>query len=147
MLPLDRRAAEKMMPELEEFATARSTYRVTIERDDRASFSADIRAHEAGAAVLTPGCNTCWGYLGVLSGKEVSITTHQFNYQGRNGSEEARVFLASPLTVAASAVEGKIADPRPYLQQPDFNAYLADGADDAHGAAAGAARPAPSGRH
>jgi hypothetical protein len=49
---------------------------------------------EAGATVLSPGCNTCWGYLGVLSGKEVSITTHQFNYQGRNGSEEARVFLA-----------------------------------------------------
>ena len=102
---------------------------------------------EAGAAVLTPGCNTCWGYLGVLSGKEVSITTHQFNYQGRNGSEEARVFLASPLTVAASAVEGKIADPRPYLQQVAYDAYLADGADDAHGAAAGAPRPAPSGRH
>lgn len=71
---------------------------------------------EAGAAVLTPGCNTCWGYLGVLSGQEVSITTHQFNYQGRNGSEQARVFLASPLTVAASAVEGRIADPRPYLR-------------------------------
>ncbi|MFZ9298723.1 MAG: 3-isopropylmalate dehydratase large subunit [Hylemonella sp.] len=72
---------------------------------------------QAGAAVLTPGCNTCWGYLGVLTGKEVSITTHQFNYQGRNGSEEARVFLASPLTVAASAVAGCITDPRPFLKQ------------------------------
>ncbi len=85
---------------------------------------------EAGAAVLTPGCNTCWGYLGVLSGQEVSITTHQFNYQGRNGSEEARVFLASPLTVAASAVAGEIADPRPHLRQAAYDAYLADGADD-----------------
>jgi len=85
---------------------------------------------DAGAAVLTPGCNTCWGYLGVLTGQEVSITTHQFNYQGRNGSEEARVFLASPLTVAASAVEGHIADPRPYLRQAAYAAYVADGAED-----------------
>lgn len=97
----------------------------------------------AGAAVLTPGCNTCWGYLGVLTGEEVSISTHQFNYQGRNGSEQARIFLASPLTVAASAVEGCIADPRPYLQQAAYAAYLADGADDAD---AGSARPGrPSG--
>ena len=67
---------------------------------------------EAGATVLSPGCNTCWGYLGVLSGEDVSITTHQFNYQGRNGSSDALVYLASPYTVAASAVAGEITDPR-----------------------------------
>jgi 3-isopropylmalate/(R)-2-methylmalate dehydratase large subunit len=72
---------------------------------------------EAGATVLSPGCNTCWGYLGVLNDNEVSITTHQFNYQGRNGSESAKVFLASPLTVAASAIAGVIADPRPLLRE------------------------------
>lgn len=70
---------------------------------------------EAGATVLSPGCNTCWGYLGVLSGEDVSITTHQFNYQGRNGSTQAAVHLASPYTVAASAVAGEITDPRPLL--------------------------------
>ena len=70
---------------------------------------------EAGATVLSPGCNTCWGYLGVLSGEQVSITTHQFNYQGRNGSTEASVYLASPYTVAASAVAGEIVDPRTRL--------------------------------
>lgn len=69
----------------------------------------------AGATVLSPGCNTCWGYLGVLSGEDVSITTHQFNYQGRNGSTQAAVHLASPYTVAASAVAGEITDPRPLL--------------------------------
>jgi 3-isopropylmalate/(R)-2-methylmalate dehydratase large subunit len=71
---------------------------------------------KAGAAVLSPGCNTCWGYLGVLSDNEVSITTHQFNYQGRNGSSSSRVYLASPLTVAASAIEGVITDPRTLLR-------------------------------
>jgi len=70
----------------------------------------------AGAAVLSPGCNTCWGYLGVMSDNEVSITTHQFNYQGRNGSTSSYVHLASPYTVAASAVAGEIVDPRPYLE-------------------------------
>ena len=71
---------------------------------------------EAGAAVQSPGCTTCWGYLGVLSDNEVSITTSQFNYQGRNGSASSQVYLASPLTVAASAIAGEIADPRPLLR-------------------------------
>lgn len=70
---------------------------------------------EAGATVLSPGCNTCWGYLGVISGHDVAITTHQFNYQGRNGSVDARIHLASPYTVAASAVAGVMTDPRQVL--------------------------------
>jgi len=73
---------------------------------------------QAGATVLVPGCNTCWGYQGVLTGREVSITTHQFNYAGRNGSLEAEIFLASPLTVAASAVAGRITDPRELMPAP-----------------------------
>jgi 3-isopropylmalate/(R)-2-methylmalate dehydratase large subunit len=70
---------------------------------------------EAGAAILAPGCTTCWGYQGVLNDGEVSISTQQFNYQGRNGSRNARVFLGGPLVVAASAVAGRIVDPRPML--------------------------------
>lgn len=70
---------------------------------------------EAGATILAPGCTTCWGYEGVLNDGEVSISTQQMNYHGRNGSRSARVFLASPLTVAASALAGEIADPRPFL--------------------------------
>jgi 3-isopropylmalate/(R)-2-methylmalate dehydratase large subunit len=66
----------------------------------------------AGATVLAPGCTTCWGYEGQLSAGEVQISTHQMNYHGRNGSREARSYLASPYTVAASAVAGHIADPR-----------------------------------
>ena len=72
---------------------------------------------EAGAAVLAPGCTTCWGYQGVLNDGEVSISTQQFNYQGRNGSRTARVFLAGPHVVAASAVAGRIVDPRPVLAE------------------------------
>jgi 3-isopropylmalate/(R)-2-methylmalate dehydratase large subunit len=63
----------------------------------------------AGATVLPPGCNTCWGYHGVLTGDEVSISTHQFNYQGRNGSRDAAIYLSSAAVVAASAVAGEIA--------------------------------------
>jgi hypothetical protein len=51
----------------------------------------------AGATVLAPGCTTCWGYEGALCDNEVSISTHQMNYHGRNGSRSARSYLASPL--------------------------------------------------
>ena len=67
---------------------------------------------EAGATVLAPGCTTCWGYQGMLNDGEVSISTKQFNYAGRNGSRTAEIYLAGPHAVAASAVAGRIADPR-----------------------------------
>ena len=69
----------------------------------------------AGATVLAPGCTTCWGYHGLLADGEVSISTNQFNYQGRQGSRDARIYLAGPLVVAAAAVAGHITDPRDTL--------------------------------
>ncbi|MET4576269.1 3-isopropylmalate dehydratase large subunit [Ottowia thiooxydans] len=81
----------------------------------------------AGATVLSPGCNTCWGYLGVLSDGENSISTHQFNYQGRNGAESARIYLGSPMTVAASAVCGEITDPRQLLTSATVPSCIAEG--------------------
>ena len=72
---------------------------------------------ESGATVLAPGCTTCWGYEGVLCDGEVSISTHQMNYHGRNGSRTSRSYLASPYVVAASAVAGKIVDPRALLAE------------------------------
>lgn len=69
----------------------------------------------AGATVLAPGCTTCWGYEGFLNPGEVQISTHQMNYWGRNGSRESASYLSSPYVVAASAVAGKIADPRDFL--------------------------------
>ncbi|MFT8244905.1 3-isopropylmalate dehydratase large subunit [Roseomonas sp. BN140053] len=73
---------------------------------------------DAGGTVLAPGCTTCWGYQGQLNNNEVLISTQQFNYQGRNGSRSAEVFLAGPYAVAAAAVAGEITDPRPLLPQP-----------------------------
>lgn len=71
---------------------------------------------EAGASVLAPGCTTCWGYQGQLADDEVLITTNQFNYQGRNGSRSAEIYIAGPYAVAAAAVAGQIVDPRELLQ-------------------------------
>ncbi|WEX08708.1 aconitase family protein [Chelativorans sp. AA-79] len=72
---------------------------------------------EAGATVLAPGCTTCWGYEGFLNPGEVSLSTHQMNYRGRNGSRESLSYLAGPYVVAASAVAGRIADPREMLAE------------------------------
>ncbi len=66
-----------------------------------------------------PGCTTCWGYQGVLNDGEVLISTQQFNYTGRNGSDKSDVYLSSPYVVAASAIAGEIADPRPFLRQQE----------------------------
>jgi len=70
---------------------------------------------ERGATVLSPGCTTCWGYLGALGDGDVTISTNQEHYPGRAGSRKADIYLSSPYVVAASAVAGEITDPRPLL--------------------------------
>ena len=58
-------------------------------------------------------CGACFGYsMGVLAPGEVCITASTRNFKGRMGSSEASVFMASPATVAASAIRGVIADAR-----------------------------------
>ena len=70
----------------------------------------------AGAEWRESGCSMCLGMNGdtVESGK-LSISTSNRNFEGRQG-KGARTILASPLTAAASAIEGKIADPRKYIE-------------------------------
>jgi len=72
--------------------------------------------YEAGCVISTATCGACLGgYMGVLGADEVCISTTNRNFTGRMGSPKSKVYLASPATVAASAIEGRIVDPRPYL--------------------------------
>lgn len=71
---------------------------------------------EAGAVMTAPGCGPCAaGRIAPVAPGEVSINTGTRNDPGRYGTTKADAYLASPLTVAASAVAGEIADPRTYL--------------------------------
>ncbi len=70
---------------------------------------------EAGAMIGTPGCGPCGGgHMGVLASGENAISSTNRNFKGRMGSPDSFVYLGSPETVAASAIEGRIADPRRY---------------------------------
>ncbi len=68
---------------------------------------------DSGAMVLNPNCSVCWGSCqGVIGEGETLISTGTRNFKGRAGHPESKVYLASAATVAASALTGKITDPR-----------------------------------
>ena len=77
----------------------------------RAGYLQDLA--DAGAVVTNSTCGACFGYhMGVVGPGEVCLTSSTRNFTGRMGSTEAEIYMASPATVAASAIAGFITDPR-----------------------------------
>ena len=70
---------------------------------------------EAGAVITSPTCGACTGSMAVLGPGETCITASTSNFKGRMGDPSSRVFMASPATVAASAITGTITQPLEFL--------------------------------
>lgn len=71
---------------------------------------------EAGCIVNMPSCGACGGFTsGVIGAGEVVMSSSNRNFRGRMGSASGEIYIGSPATVAATAIEGKIADPRNYI--------------------------------
>lgn len=69
----------------------------------------------AGAFVSSPSCDYCFGRIATMTAKQRAVSTGTLNVKGRMGSPDSEIYLCNAATVAASAIEGRIADPRRYL--------------------------------
>jgi 3-isopropylmalate/(R)-2-methylmalate dehydratase large subunit len=70
---------------------------------------------EAGAFVSSPSCDYCFGRIATMTANQRAVSTGTLNVRGRMGSPDSEIYLCNAATVAASAIEGAIADPRRYL--------------------------------
>jgi homoaconitate hydratase len=95
-----------------EFYVAAASRDVQIESEHRGDWEILLKS---GAIELSPGCGPCIGLgVGLLEDGEIGISATNRNFKGRMGSRNARVYLAAPAVVAASAVAGKICGPKKY---------------------------------
>ena len=91
------------------------TSQAIMEQASREGVLTDLIA--AGAFVTSSSCDYCFGRLGVMSDGQRAVSTGTLNVQGRMGSPDSEIYIVNAAAVAASAIEGKITDPRPYLEQ------------------------------
>lgn len=70
---------------------------------------------EAGAFVSSPSCDYCFGRIATMTARQRAVSTGTLNVRGRMGSPDSEIFLCSAATLAATAIEGKITDPRKYF--------------------------------
>lgn len=70
---------------------------------------------DAGAFVSSPSCDYCFGRIATMSAGQRAVSTGTLNVPGRMGHPDSEIFICNAAVVAASAVQGRIADPRPYL--------------------------------
>lgn len=70
---------------------------------------------DAGAFVSSPSCDYCFGRIATMTAGQRAVSTGTLNVPGRMGSPDSQIYICNAAVVAASAVQGCIADPRPYL--------------------------------
>lgn len=80
---------------------------------------------EAGAFISSPSCDYCFGRIATMSAGQRAVSTGTLNTPGRMGSVDSEIYICNAAVVAASALEGRIADPRPYLAEAAKAAALA----------------------
>ena len=71
---------------------------------------------QAGAFTSSPTCSYCYGALGGMLAGQRALSTGTLNVRGRMGSVDAEIYIGSAASVAAAALDGKVADPRPFFQ-------------------------------